>query len=195
MKSCIYDTLMAPLEQVKLKQIRRDMLAGVKGNVLDIGSGTGASMPYYRQAESVTFLEPDEGKLKRISRRTALPHVSYYMAQASAENMPFSNDTFDEAAAFLAFCTIPDPIRALHETARVVKPGGRIQLLEHVRMDSHPRAARIQDILTPAWERVAEGCQLNRSTRHLVEKSPLRLERVQSLYGGLVLILEAYVPF
>lgn len=194
MKSCIYDMLMAPFEQIKLKQIRRDMLAGVKGNVLDIGSGTGASMPYYTQADSVTLLDPDEGKLKRISRRTALPHLSYYLAQASAENMPFPDDTFDEAAAFLAFCTMPEPIRALHETARVVKPGGRIQLLEHVRMDNHPRAARMQDILTPAWERVAKGCQLNRLTQHYVEESPLHLERVQSLYGGLVLVLEAYVP-
>lgn len=192
MKGCIYDMLMAPLEHSRFRQIRRGMLETATGHVLDIGSGTGASIPYYRQAESVTMLEPDAAKIKRVSRQRK--RGTLYWAEASAEHIPFSDNTFDEAAAFLAFCTIPDPVLALCETARVVKPGGRIQLFEHVRMNDHPKAAALQDFLAPAWQLAAEGCQLNRPTRQLVEESPLHIQQVRSLYGGLFLIIEACVP-
>lgn len=192
MKGCIYDTLMAPLEKSRFKKIRRGMLDSVQGHALDIGSGTGASIPYYQQAESVTMLEPDAAKIKRVPRQRK--QGGLYWAEASAEHMPFPDDTFDEAAAFLTFCTIPDPALALRETARVVKPGGHVQLFEHVRMDHHSRAAAFQDFLAPAWQLAAEGCQLNRPTRQLVEESPLHIQQVRSLYGGLFLIIEAYVP-
>jgi ubiquinone/menaquinone biosynthesis C-methylase UbiE len=98
--------------------------------------------------------------------------------RAPAEALPFGDDSFDTAVSTLVLCTVGDPDRSLAELARVLRPGGQLLFLEHVRANS-PRLARWQDRLSGPWRRFGHGCNCNRRTEALIEASPLALETVE----------------
>jgi ubiquinone/menaquinone biosynthesis C-methylase UbiE len=100
------------------------------------------------------------------------------VSEAPAERLPFEDASFDTAVATLVFCTIPDPAAALAEVARVLKPGGRLLFLEHVRAED-PKLARWQDRLEKPWRFVGDGCHCNRDTVATIAASPLRVGEIQ----------------
>jgi SAM-dependent methyltransferase len=132
--------------------------------VLEIGAGTGLSFPHYPAAvEEVVALEPDEGMATRAARRAGESERRITLVAGSAEDLPFEDASFDWAVAMLVFCTVSDPARALAEVRRVLRPGGGLLFLEHVR-SAEPRRARWQDRLERPWGFVAQGCHPNRDT-------------------------------
>ncbi|MFC7394191.1 class I SAM-dependent methyltransferase [Scopulibacillus cellulosilyticus] len=163
----IYDKLMAPLEKGKLKSIRKDLLEHARGKVLEIGAGTGVNFPLYRHAEKVIALEPNPKMIKLAASNMQNAKVPIETCQQKAEMLPFQDCAFDTVTATLVFCTIP-PEKAFQEIYRVLKPGGRLLMLEHIRMQQ-PMLARLQDFLTPAWKKVCDGCCLNRQTLNLLK--------------------------
>ena len=186
-----YDECMRPFERRVFGAARARLAGAAIGRVLDVGAGTGANFSHYGHAvRSVFAIDPEIGMLETARAKAALASVPVHLVAASAEELPFASATFDTVVATLVFCTIPDPVRALGEVERVLVPGGRVLMLEHVRSSTAPLAL-LQDVATPLQRIVAAGCHLNRRTRSLVERSGLRLDAVRERYLGVVAELEA----
>ena len=168
-----YDVILSSMERKWLGRRRHELLETLTGRVLDIGAGTGANLTYYRDAAEVTFAEPDGAMRSRLSARLGTASVPVRLSDAPAEDLPFADGSFDVVVSTLVLCTVEDPDRALAEVRRVLAPGGRLVLLEHVR--GTEGQARWQDRLTPMWRHLAAGCNLNRDTRSAVERAGFTL--------------------
>jgi ubiquinone/menaquinone biosynthesis C-methylase UbiE len=172
-----YDTFQATMERNFMGALRDEMLAGASGRVIEIGSGTGVNLEHYpRAVEQLVCTEPEEPMARRLRRKAAesgLQNVS--VVHAPAEKLPFEDDAFDTAVATLVLCTVDDPARSLRELARVLRPGGRLVFIEHVRAQE-PGLAKWQDRLHPLWVRFGHGCHCNRPTLETIEASPLSVE-------------------
>lgn len=115
------------------------------------------------------------------------------LLEADAEELPFEDESFDAVAATLVFCTIPDAERAIREARRVLRRGGELRLLEHVKMERSP-ISWAQQKATPVWRRLAGGCHLDRDTLGLIERSRFLVERVDRRLDGLMLSIAARKP-
>jgi ubiquinone/menaquinone biosynthesis C-methylase UbiE len=176
--SSIYDRLLAASEEAGLSERRRELLEKAGGRVLEIGAGTGLNLRHYpASVDEIVFTEPEEPMARRLENKLAESGRRASVTRAPAEALPFPDDSFDTAVATLVLCTVDDPVQALSEISRVLKPGGQLLFLEHVR-SADPRLARWQDRLKPLWERVGHGCNCNRRTADLLEASPLHVEEI-----------------
>jgi len=162
----IYDLLAARAERAGIGERRHDLLAGLEGDVVEIGAGTGASLPHYERARRVVAIEPDASMAKRLPHRLEEATVPVEVVTARAEKLPFPDESFDAAVAAFVLCSVDDPQAVLAEARRVLRPGGKLVLLEHVRGDG--RTARWQDRITPLHRKMAGNCHLNRDTRATV---------------------------
>lgn len=185
----VYDFAMKPLEQTKFKSIRQHLVGNVEGRVLEIGSGTGVNFPHYKTARQVDAIEPNPLMRNHSLRNNSKSKVPIHTYLAGAENLPFADNTFDTVVATLVFCTISDPLKAFQEIQRVSKPGAKILLFEHVRV---PQSfiSTVQDILTPFWKRVCDGCHLNRDTLKLVEQTGLTIFNKQTYFNGIFVTIK-----
>jgi ubiquinone/menaquinone biosynthesis C-methylase UbiE len=176
----MYDSLTRGTEEAGLREMRRELLASARGRTLDIGAGTGANIGLFGpEAGEVVFAEPDPHMVKRLRRKLAEATDTSEVVQAPAERLPFPDDSFDTAVFTLVLCTVPDQEASLAEAARVLRPGGQLLFLEHIR--SHdPRLARWQDRLHGPWRLFGDGCNCNRDTVAAVSASPLELGAVES---------------
>lgn len=158
--TAIYDPLLAWGEHAGMRKLRRDVLSAATGDVLELGAGTGLNLDAYPPTvTSLTLTEPETSMVKRLQQLDARPRV----VQAGAEHLPFEDNAFDTVVSTLVLCTVEDPDQALREVRRVLRPGGTLLLIEHVR-SSRPRLARIQDRLHRPWRAIGYGCNCNRDT-------------------------------
>jgi ubiquinone/menaquinone biosynthesis C-methylase UbiE len=173
----VYDRALKASEENGLGEMRRALLAEARGRVVEIGAGTGVNLDLYgARIEDLTLIEPDPHMGAKLRERLAGRSGARLVA-APAEAIPFPDDTFDTAVATLVLCTVPDPGAAVAELARVLKPGGRLLFIEHVRSDD-PGRARWQDRLEKPWRFMADGCYCNRDTEATLSASAFRIERV-----------------
>lgn len=171
-----YDTFQATMERNFMGQLRDDMLADARGRAVEIGAGTGVNLEHYpRSIDELVCTEPEEPMAKRLRRKAEQSGLDVSVVHAPAERLPFEDDSFDTAVATLVLCTVTDPARSLAELARVLRPGGRLIFIEHVRAQE-PGLAKWQDRLHPLWVRFGHGCHCNRPTFETIEASPLRIE-------------------
>jgi ubiquinone/menaquinone biosynthesis C-methylase UbiE len=171
-----YDSFQAGMERNFLGDVRRRLLADARGRVVEIGSGTGVNIQHYpRSVEELVCTEPEEPMARRLEKKAAESDLNVTVVHAPAERLPFADDSFDTAVTTLVLCTVDDPPASLAELARVLKPGGRLIFLEHVRAQD-PKLAKWQDRLHPLWIRFGHGCNCNRATLEAIESSPLRVE-------------------
>jgi len=180
LSAALYDRLNAGLERRLFAARRRRLLEAAHGRVLDVGAGTGANLPHY-QAERVgalVLLDPGRGMLARAGRRAETLGMPVELREASAERLPFEDASFDTVVFTLSLCTIPDPVQALREARRVLRPGGTLLVLEHVRAHE-PKLARWQDRCTPIWKAIGGGCHPNRDTRRNIESAGFVLDAVE----------------
>jgi ubiquinone/menaquinone biosynthesis C-methylase UbiE len=163
---------------------RAEMLAAATGRVLEIGPGAGTGFVNYTEAAGeVVGLEYSAGMLEKA--RAELEHLAaagrlrtkVTLVQGSATELDFEDGSFDTVISFLVFCSVPDPETAAREIRRVLKPDGRFLFFEHV-LATDPRLARWQVRLNPLWNRVACGCNLNRDTRSLFERTGFRFDEI-----------------
>jgi SAM-dependent methyltransferase len=152
-------------EERELGARRHELLAGLEGDVLEIGAGTGASLPHYERAVRVVALEPDASMAKRLPAKVAAK-VPVEVVTGTAEAAPFPDESFDVVVSAFMLCSVADPPAVLAEARRVLKPGGKLVLLEHVLAEG--RMARWQERLTPLHRKLAGNCHLNRDTRATV---------------------------
>jgi len=162
----LYDLLAGRAERAGLGERRRNLLADLEGDVVEIGSGTGASLPYYERASRVVAVEPDTSMAKRLPGRLQEAKVPVEVVSARAQTLPFPDQSFDAAVAAFVLCSVEDQSAVLAEARRILRPGGKLVLLEHVRGEG--RVARWQDRLTPLHRKLAGNCHLNRDTRAAV---------------------------
>jgi ubiquinone/menaquinone biosynthesis C-methylase UbiE len=158
-----YDNFMKNAEQQGLAAMRSDLLAHASGRVLEVGGGTGANLPYYGTAvESITVTEPEAPMLKRLERRVRADGRQVVVLRAPAEDLPFEDGAFDTVVSTLVLCGVDDQPRAVREIRRVLRPGGRLLFLEHVR-SGDTKVARMQDRVN--WlNRLVVCCECNRPT-------------------------------
>jgi ubiquinone/menaquinone biosynthesis C-methylase UbiE len=165
-----YDRQIAKAEEAGLRAMRQRLLADAVGQVLEIGAGTGANLSCYGpEVESLTVTEPQVSMVRRLERKVSDRGAAAKVLRAPAEDLPFNDDAFDAAVSTLVLCGVDDQPRALRELRRVLRPGGRLLFLEHVRSDD-PARARLQDRMN--WlNRMLVMCDCNRSTLSTIEQA------------------------
>ena len=162
--AAMYDRMVGKTERAGLGEHRRALLASAAGDVLEIGGGTGANLDYYGDGvRTLTVVEPEKPMLKRLQRHIEQRAPQAKALRAPAEDLPFNDASFDVVVSTLVLCTVDDVPRALRELRRVLRPGGRLLFIEHVRSDEE-KLARTQDRMLPINVRVAHGCHPNRRT-------------------------------
>lgn len=165
------------------RRLRR-ALAGASGIVLEVGSGTGATLDSYGQGVQRLVLTDPDASMLTVARERARqrgPHV--LVCRCRAEALPFHAGAFDAAVTSLVLCTVSDQDGALTELRRVLRAAGTLHLLEHVR--GAGLTGRVLDACTPAWRRFAGGCELNRRTDEALQDNGFTLDAVErrSLLG------------
>lgn len=177
--AALYDRALKSTEEAGLRELRRRLLAAARGRTIDLGAGTGANLELYPAAvEELVLAEPSPHMARRLrAHAESSPHRTEVL-EVSAERLPLPDESFDTAIFTLVLCTVPDPAAALREATRVLRPGGRLLFLEHVRSED-ARTARWQDRLERPWQFFALGCHCNRETMAAIEGSGLQVDSVE----------------
>ncbi|MBA2713753.1 MAG: class I SAM-dependent methyltransferase [Rubrobacteraceae bacterium] len=178
--AALYDPLGASMERRWMGERRARLLAGARGAVLEVGGGTGANLAHYRNVDRVTVVEPDPYMRKKLGPKAVAAGVPVEVSAAGAEALPFPNASFDTVVSTLVLCTVPDQALALGEIRRVLRPGGRLLFIEHVRAAGP--TARWQDRIEPLWGRLLGGCHPNRDTVAAIERAGFEIETFEGFY-------------
>jgi len=173
-----YDRQMAGTESAGLRGFRERLLAEASGDVLEIGGGTGANLPFYGPAVgSLTITEPQPPMLRRLQDAAREQHPSARVLRAPAEDLPFDDHSFDVAVSTLVLCGVDDQPRAARELRRVLRPGGRLLFIEHLR-SGDPGTARLQDRMN--WlNRLVVCCDCNRPTLDTIRGAGFTITQVE----------------
>lgn len=157
-----------------------------QGRVLEIGVGSGYSLPFYPAGAQVTATEPDPHMLKRVRRRLdELGRANIELRQAPAEQLPFEDATFDHAVCSWVLCTVDDLRQTLAEVRRVLKPDGTFRFMEHVRNDESRFWSAAQNVIAPVWRWAGAGCRLSQRTQQAIEEAGFRIEWLERVPGWL----------
>jgi ubiquinone/menaquinone biosynthesis C-methylase UbiE len=174
-----YDRVMAGTEAATLRAHREALIPKASGSVLEIGGGTGANLAFYGGGvKALTVTEPEAPMARRLEARMAATGREASFVPAAAERLPFDNGAFDFAVSTLVLCTVEDQPQAFRELRRVLRPGGTLLFMEHVRSEE-PRLARWQDRLNWLQLRVGHGCNCNRPTLDVMRANGFAIEAVQ----------------
>lgn len=185
----VYDPFLTLGERRGMRELRRTLLAGAHGRVLEIGAGTGLNVPFYAPAvERLVLTEPEAGMARRLERRVARSGRDAEVVRAGAEALPFPDESFDTVVSTLVLCTVPDPHAAVDEIQRVLRPGGRLLFIEHLRADDESLARR-QERLAGAWAAFASGCRCDRRTLDLLDAAFSVGETTRSDWRGMPAIV------
>ena len=178
--AAVYDRMTASAEEAGLAEMRARVLAKAQGATLELGAGTGANLRHYPDAVTELVLtEPSEHMARRLREKVSADRRTAQVVVAPAEQLPFEDGHFDTVVGTLVLCTADDPAAALREVARVLRPGGRLLFVEHVRAEDDAKLARWQDRLEGVWGYLAAGCHPNRDTLAAIEHAGFTVEGVE----------------
>jgi SAM-dependent methyltransferase len=174
--AAIYNPVLWAGELAGMRSRRRDLLALARGRTLELGSGTGLNLPHYPgDLDELILAEPAAPMRRRLKKAVRRSNRTATILDATAERLPVDDGSVDTVVATLVLCTVDRPVVVLDEIKRVLRPGGRLLFLEHVRADSAWLAA-CQDRLERPWKRFAEGCRCNRATVELIDAAGFSVE-------------------
>jgi ubiquinone/menaquinone biosynthesis C-methylase UbiE len=178
--AAVYPKVIERSEKAGQRETRRRLIADAAGDTVEVGAGSGINLPHYTdRVTELTITEPSPYMLAHL--RDALdgdpPAArSHRLVPASAQSLPFADASFDTAVCTFMMCSVSDPSEVLDEIARVLKPGGRLLFLEHVRAEEGTTLGRFQDLIELPHRYLAAGCYPNRRTARLIEQSRLEIE-------------------
>lgn len=186
----IYDLMEGLVERSRYSQWRSLLWTKVEGkNILEVGVGTGKNFPYYPSGTKIIAVDFSEKMLARAKEKAKREKVQVHLQQMDVQNLEFADNTFDTVVASFVFCSVPDPIRGLKEIERVVKPEGKVVLLEHV-LSANRVIAWLMNLVNPAVVRLM-GPNINRQTVDNVAHSGLIIKHVTDLAAGIFKLIEA----
>ncbi len=160
--AAFYSRLDAAAQRGWLGERRRALVADAAGTVLELGAGHGANLAHYRDASDLILTEPDPAMRDLLAERHGLARVRFEVIDAEAASLPMPDASVDVVVSAFVLCTVPDVAAALAEVHRVLRPGGELRFLEHVRPGG--LAGRLADAIEPIWRRAAAGCRPTRRT-------------------------------
>lgn len=164
-----------------LSKLRSELIPSAEGKVLEIGMGSGLNLPHYDGISGLIGLEPSE-ELQNLAQDMLIQtHFPSEMLTGSAEDIPLESNTFDTVVMTWTLCSVTDPVLALSEIKRVIKPGGKVIFAEHGKSPDQ-NIRKLQKTLNPLWSRIAGGCQLNREIVDLYESSGFKFKSLERGY-------------
>jgi ubiquinone/menaquinone biosynthesis C-methylase UbiE len=170
------------MRQKTFAPFRQRTAGAAYGRVLEVGIGSGLNLAWYRQGtETVYGVDPSAELLTKASQRVAKVGFPVRLVEASGEQLPLEDQSFDTVVMTFTLCSIPDVGAALLEIRRVLKPEGELLFAEHGRAPD-PDVMRWQDRITPVWKLIGGGCHLNRKMDDLIQAAGFRLERLSAGY-------------
>ncbi len=165
-----------------MRKVRTAVLADVSGDVFEIGFGTGLNLAHYpKTVTKITTADPNPGMNARAKRRIAESGIEVNCHVMSAEALPFDDASFDSVVCTWTLCSIPEPMKALDEIRRVLRPNGKFFFAEHGLADD-PKVQRIQNRLNPFWKHIGDGCNLNRNTRTMLQDARFTFTEFDAYY-------------
>jgi len=182
----LIENLTTGSHESKMRQLSWSKAEG--SNILEVGIGTGRNIPYYPVGVQVTGIDFSENMLNRARDKATQQNIKVQLRLMDIQNMEFADNTFDSVVGTFIFCTVPDPILGLTEVRRVIKPGGKLVLLEHVISDNHI-LAWVMNLVNPIVLWVGGG-NINRHTVDNVTNSGFAIEKVTTA-GGSDKLIEA----
>lgn len=176
----VYDRVMRKSEDACLSEWRKDLLAEIDGQVLEIGAGTGVNLQFYpTTVERLVMSEPDQHMRAKLAARLESTDISAIeLSDASADSLPFPDGVFDVAVCMLVLCSVPDLHHAIGEIRRVLAPGGQLVFMEHVAAVDQPERLKWQRRLGPLWQRVSGNCHLARTTEQAILDGGFAFEHI-----------------
>jgi ubiquinone/menaquinone biosynthesis C-methylase UbiE len=166
----------------RLAPYREQAIREARGLVLEIGVGSGLNLPFYGPPlERLFGIDPSPELLSLAGKRMVDASVPVSLVRASAEQLPFADAVFDTIVMTWTLCSIPNPVAALIEMRRVLKPGGSLSFVEHG-LSSEGRIARWQHRITPCWKRIGGGCHLDRKMDDLIRATGFRIDAIEAGY-------------
>jgi ubiquinone/menaquinone biosynthesis C-methylase UbiE len=161
---------------------RRKLLPAARGQVLEIGAGSGLNLPFYGTEVARLFaLDPSEKLLAMARRKQARVAFPVEFLQHSAEEIPLDAASIDTVVTTWSLCTVPDAMQALREAKRVLKPGGALLFVEHG-WAPEPQVQRWQQRLNPVWKRCAGGCNLDRKIDRMIREAGFAIDALDHEY-------------
>lgn len=186
----MYDQMGAGTERSAFQAWRRQLWSQVHGpRILEVGVGTGKNIAYYPPDAQVIAIDLSERMLAYARKRSQELGITVDLRHMDAQNLDFSHYSFDTIVATFVYCSVPDPVLGLREIGRVIRPGGDIWLLEHMRIN-RPVVGTLMDVLNPVVVRIM-GANINRRTVENVEAAGLNIVHVENVLGDLVRLIHA----
>lgn len=165
-----------------LDKYRKNLLSDADGNILEIGFGTGMNLPFYPDhVRGITVVEPNEGMNPKARKRVESSGIHVDFQSMSADSLPFPDCTFESVVSTFTVCSIENVDQALAEIKRVLKQGGRFFFLEHG-LSPDPNVEKWQNRLNSINNTFADGCNLNRDIKTLIESTELNISKLENFY-------------
>ena len=177
-----YERISTRLDEAGEREHRIELVGEARGRVLEVGSGNGLNFEHYALASMVVAMEPEPTMLRIARPRGREAKVPVAFLRGVAESLPFPADSFDTVVASLVMCSVGSPARAAAEMRRVLRPGGELRFLEHIRSSNRAWAA-VQDGFAPVWSLFSGGCHPNRDTPVTLRAAGLDVESRRFPFG------------
>jgi len=172
------------MDQMIRDKWRKQLLSDLHGEILEVGIGTGAKLPYYPGHIRLTGIDFSRGMLNYAHKQVEHMLLPLILREMDAQEMAFEDNTFDFVVATCVYCSVPDPVQGMKEMRRVCKPDGKILLLEHMRSDN-AILGKAMDVMNPIVVGTY-GANINRRTMQNIKRAGLKVVNEERLLGSIM---------